>query len=75
VNTQFGSNHQASSLAYAAINTLIWVIYLALVLTITQVFALRSPMAEVIATLAAAILLYPLRRWATRAARQRFRHR
>ena len=69
------SRGHAPSLAYLAVNTLVWVIYVALVLLATQVLQFHSPAAVVVATLAAAVVLNPLRRRAGRAAGQRFGHR
>jgi NhaP-type Na+/H+ or K+/H+ antiporter len=72
--TQFGSKGHVP-LAYAGLNTLVWVIYVALVLLATQVMHYNGP-AEVSAfTLAAAAMLYPLRRRVAHAAKQRFYYR
>jgi hypothetical protein len=69
---QFRSKGSAPSLAYAAVNTAVWVIYVALVLLATQVVRLHTPVAVAASTLVAAIVLYPLRRRASGAARRRF---
>jgi NhaP-type Na+/H+ or K+/H+ antiporter len=72
--TQFGTKGHAP-LAYAGLNTLIWVTYVVLVLLATQVMRFHGP-AEVSAfTLAAAAVLNPLRRRVARAAKQRFYYR
>jgi threonine/homoserine efflux transporter RhtA len=65
----------APSSAYAAVNAVIWVIYVALVLLVPQVLALSDPVAVTVSVLAAALILRPLRRNASRAAERRFRHR
>ncbi|HYB14467.1 MAG TPA: hypothetical protein VEF71_03225 [Streptosporangiaceae bacterium] len=72
---QFSSRGHAPSLAYGAVNTLIWVSYAALVLLVIQMLHFHSPVAVAAATLAAAVVLNPLRRRAARAAGQRFGHR
>jgi threonine/homoserine efflux transporter RhtA len=72
---QFTSKGSAPSSAYAGVNVAIWVIYVALVVLATQVFAFHSTVAVAAAVLVAAVVLYPLRRRAQRAARQRFDHR
>jgi Flp pilus assembly protein TadB len=72
---QLRSKGPAPSLAYAAMNTAVWVIYVTLVLLATQVVALHTPVAVAASTLVAAIVLYPLRRRASGAARRRFDHR
>jgi Flp pilus assembly protein TadB len=71
---QLRSKGSAPSLAYAAMNTAVWVIYVTLVLLATQVVALHTPVAVAASTLVAAIVLYPLRRRASGAARRRFDH-
>ena len=72
--TQFGSKGHAP-LAYAGLNTLIWVIYVALVLLATQVMRFDSPVALAAFTLAAAAVLNPLRRRVAHAAKQRLYYR
>jgi hypothetical protein len=72
--TQFGSKGHAP-LAYAATNSLVWIIYAALVLLATQVLRFHSPGAEAAFTLAAAAVLYPLRRRVAHAARRRLYRR
>ena len=72
--TQFGGKRHAP-LAYAGLNALTWIVYAALVLLATQVLRFDSPVAEAAFTLAAAAVLYPLRRRAAHAARRRLRHR
>lgn len=71
---QLRSKGSAPSLAYAAMNTAVWVIYVTLVLLATQVLRLHTPVAVAASTLVAAIVLYPLRRRASGAARRRFDH-
>jgi len=73
--TQSGSKGHVPSLAYVAVNSLIWVFYVALVLLATQVFAFHSPVAVAAGTLVAAVALEPLRRRAARAAGQWLTHR
>ena len=75
VITQFGSKGHAPSLAYAGMNTLVWIIYVALVLLVTQMLPLHTPVAITAVTLAAAILLNPLRRRVAHAAKRRLDHR
>ena len=75
MNKQFTSNSSAPSPAYAAVNAAIWVIYVALVLLATQMLPLHSPTAEAASVLVAALVFYPLRRLAQRAAKRRFDHR
>ena len=72
---QSGSKGHASSVAYVAVNSLVWVCYVALVLLATQVFRFHTPLGVAAATLVAAVVLEPLRRRAARAARQRLIHR
>src|SRR5271169_4799082 len=69
---QLRSKGSAPSLAYAAMNTAVWIIYLTLVLLATQMLRLHTPVAVAASTLTAAIVLYPLRRRASDAARRRF---
>ena len=59
------------SAAYAAVNAVIWVIYVTLVLLATQVLAFSDPVAVTVFVLAAALILRPLRRYASRAAERR----
>jgi threonine/homoserine efflux transporter RhtA len=72
---QFSSKGSAPSPAYAAVSAAIWIIYVALVVLATQVFGFHSTVAVAAAVLVAAVVLYPLRRRAHRAARRRFDHR
>lgn len=65
----------APSLAYAAVNTAIWVIYAALVIVAATVLRFHAPVAEAGFVLVAAAVLYPVRRRAARAANRRFDHR
>jgi ABC-type bacteriocin/lantibiotic exporter with double-glycine peptidase domain len=65
----------ASTTAYATINTAIWVIYVALVLLVTQVLAFADPLMITASVLITALALRPLRRRASRAAMRRFGHR
>jgi len=65
----------ASTAAYAAINAAIWVIYVALVLLVTQVLAFADPLMITASVLITALALRPLRRRASRAAMRRFGHR
>jgi ABC-type bacteriocin/lantibiotic exporter with double-glycine peptidase domain len=72
---QFTSKGPAPSLAYAIANAIIWAIYAALVLMVSQVLMFVAPVAVTASVLVTAAVLYPLRRRASRAARQRFSHR
>ena len=72
---QFTSQGAAPSAAYAAVNAAIWVIYAALVVLSTQVLNFHSAVAETAFVLVAAVVFYPLRRRAQRAAKRRFDHR
>jgi hypothetical protein len=72
--TQFGSKGHAP-LAYAGMNALVWITYVALVLLATQVLRFYSPAAEAAFTLAAAVVLNPLRRRVAHAAKQRLYRR
>ena len=65
----------APSSAYAAVNAVIWVIYVTLVLLVPQVLAFSDPVAVTVSVLAAALILRPLRRHASRAAERRFSRR
>jgi ABC-type bacteriocin/lantibiotic exporter with double-glycine peptidase domain len=69
----------ASTAAYATINATInaaiWVIYVALVLLVTQVLAFADPLMITVSVLITALALRPLRRRASRAALRRFGHR
>ena len=65
----------APTWAYAAVNAVIWVIYVTVVLLVSQVLAFSDPVAVTISVLAAALILRPLRRRASRAAERRFSHR
>ena len=56
------------SSAYAAVNAVIWVVYVTLVLLVPQVLAFSDPVAVTVSVLAAALILRPLRRHASRAA-------
>jgi ABC-type bacteriocin/lantibiotic exporter with double-glycine peptidase domain len=72
---QTTGNGAAPSLLYAIVNAVIWVIYAALVLLVTQVLGFVAPVAVTVSVLVAAAALHPLRRRASRAARQYFSHR
>jgi membrane-associated phospholipid phosphatase len=65
----------ASSPVYAAVNVAIWGIYIALVMLVTMVFDFHTPVAVAASVLVAALMFYPSRRRAQRAAKQRFGHR
>ena len=69
---QLRSNRSAPSLAYAAMNTAVWVIYAALVLLVPQMLSNPNPGVVTASVLVAAIALHPLRRRASGAARRRF---
>jgi hypothetical protein len=73
MTTHPGRKGQPPSLAYAATNTLIWIVYAALVLAVSQVFAFHTTIAVVAVTLIAAVAMHPLRRRASHAA-QRLSH-
>jgi hypothetical protein len=68
-----GKGH--APLAYAGVNALVWITYVALVLLATQILSFHSEVAEAAFTLAAAAVLYPLRRRVAHAAKQRLYHR
>lgn len=73
---QFSGKGHARSVAYVAVNTLVWIIYAALVLLAPQMFFSHpNPVVLAASVLAAAVVLHPLRRWAARTAKQRFNHR
>ena len=75
---QSASKEPSPSAAYTTLNGVIWVIYVALVLLVPQVFAFADPLIVLIVTasvLIAALVLHPLRRRASRAAMRRFNHR
>ena len=72
---QSTTRRPASTAAYVTINGAIWVIYVALVLLVPQVLAFSDPVAVTVSVLAAALILRPLRRRASRAAMRRFNHR
>ena len=65
----------APTWAYVTVNAVIWVIYVTLVLLVPQVLAFSDPIAVTVSVLAAALILRPLRRHASRAAERRFRRR
>ena len=69
------SKESAPSPAFAIVNAVVWVIYAVLVLLVSQVLGLVAPVAVTVSVLVTAAVLYPLRRRASRAARQRFSHR
>ena len=69
---QLRSKGPAPSLAYAAMNTAVWVIYVTLVLLATRVLGLHTPVAVAASTLAAAALFSPLRWRVQRAVDRRF---
>ena len=69
------SKESAPSLAFTIVNAVVWVIYAVLVLLVSQVLGLVAPVAVTVSVLVTAAVLYPLRRRASRAARQRFSHR
>jgi hypothetical protein len=62
----------APSPAYLAVNAAIWVVYGALVISVTTVLRFSNPAAAGICVLIVAGLLYPLVRRAERAAKRRF---
>ena len=72
---QTTGNGAAPSLLYTIVNAVIWAIYAALVLLVSQVLGFVAPLAVTVSVLVAAAVLHPLRRRASRAARQRFSHR
>lgn len=72
---QFASKSPAPSPAYMAVNVVIWVIYVALVMLAAQLVGLHTPVAVAASVLIAAVMFYPLRRRAQRAAKRRFDHR
>jgi hypothetical protein len=74
MDEQFTSKSSAPSPAYAAVSVAIWIIYAALVLLATQVLRFHTEVAEAGSVLVAALVFYPLRRLAQRAAQRRFGH-
>jgi hypothetical protein len=64
-----------STATYATINAAIWVIYVALVLLVIQVFAFADPLTIMASVVIIALALRPLRRRASRAAMRRFGRR
>ena len=73
---QSTSKGSAPSPAYATVNGVIWVIYVALVLLLPQVLLVRLvPLSVAASVLVTAVVLLPLRRRAARAAKQRLSHR
>jgi ABC-type bacteriocin/lantibiotic exporter with double-glycine peptidase domain len=72
---QSTTRRPTSTAAYATINGAIWVIYVALVLLVTQVLAFADPLMITVSVLITALALRPLRRRASRAAMRRFGHR
>lgn len=75
MNKQFASESSAPSPTYTAVNTAIWIIYAALVVLATQTLSFDNAVAEMGFVLVAAVVFYPLRRYAQRAAKRRFDHR
>ena len=69
---QSASKEPTPSAAYTTLNGVIWVIYVALVLLVPQVFAFADPLMVTASVLIAALVLHPLRRRASRAAMRRF---
>ena len=72
-----GQPHHLSSppLAYRVVTAVVWVLYAGLVLLAGQILPVHSPLAVVLVTLAAAVLLSPPRMWIQRKARRRFARR
>ena len=62
-------------LRYAAVNTVIWVIYAALVVLAPILLSSPNPLVVTAALLVAAVVLHPLRQDLHRAAKRRFDHR
>jgi hypothetical protein len=58
--------------AYLAVTAVIWVLYAGLVLLVTRLLPLSTPLAVAAVTLAAALLLSPPRAWIQRTAKRRF---
>jgi hypothetical protein len=71
---QSASKEPTPAAAYTTLNGVIWVIYVALVLLVPQVFAFADPLMVTASVLIAALVLHPLRRRASRAAMRRFNH-
>ena len=69
---QSTSKGAAPSATYAAANAVVWVIYAALVLLVPWVLAFSDPAGVTASVLVAAVVLLPLRRRMSRAARRRF---
>lgn len=74
MDEQLTSKSSALSPAYGAVNVAIWVIYVALILLASQVLRFHTAGAEAAFVLVAALVFYPPRRLAQRAARRRFGH-
>ena len=72
---QSTTKRSASTTAYAIVSAAIWVIYVALVLLVPQVFAFADPLMITVSVLITALALRPIRRRASRAAMRRFGHR
>jgi uncharacterized RDD family membrane protein YckC len=72
---QVAGKGSAPSLAYAAVNVAIWIIYIALVVLASLLLDFHTPAAVAASVLVAAVVFYPSRRRAQRAAKQRFGHR
>ena len=72
---QSTSKGSAPSSAYTTVNAVIWVVYVGLVLLVPQVLAFSDPTAVMASVLVTAVALLPLRRRASRAAKQRFTRR
>jgi hypothetical protein len=64
----------APSLAYAIVNTVIWVVYAAMVVLAPIVLPSSNPVVVTAVVLGAAVVFHPPRRDVQRAAKRRFDH-
>jgi membrane protein implicated in regulation of membrane protease activity len=62
-------------LAYATVNTAVWIMYAALVVLAPIVLPSSNPVVVTAVVLVAAVVFHPLRRDVHRAAKRRFSHR
>jgi hypothetical protein len=63
------------SLAYAAVNTVVWIIYAAVVVLAPIVLPSSNPVVVAAVVLVAAVVFHPLRQEVQHAAKRRFDHR
>ena len=63
------------SLAYTTVKTVVWVVYVALVVLALIVFPSSNPLVAAAVVLVAAVMFHPVRRDVQRAAKRRYDHR